>query len=606
MFSDFPRTAGLRLPFAAATAAAALLLTTLSAFAATPQNVAYTVTAKAEGITDGTVSFAIPGWTPGWYVLTNAHKNISNVTATDETGKTLPLTHPDKLTWQVTTSGAKTVTVSYDLLAKDPDPDATGMGVEKDYGFFAPYLDETNGFVPGPAALMYVVEGKTAPCSVTYNVPDGWKIASANNPTADPKTFSAPDYDTLADQPAELGKFARYDNTIQGTPFSVVIVGADGATHRRLVEAIWRISEAGLKVFGKAPFPRYIYHFHLIENLPGMMGLEHLNSTIIAMPTGSLSATPEVLSIIAHEYVHAWNVKRIRPAALGPFDYTKEVRVKDLWWMEGVTDYYAPRLMVEAGLVSEDYWLGYMTEQITELQDNDSRKRVSLETASLKAWEGRSEGFDGLSYYNKGLVVGFLLDIEMRRLSGNRAGLDQLMTALLKRVQETGKGLSDGEIEETASKLVGSDMRPFFQTTLRSTEELPYDAILPSAGLKLSRTPVQTPDFGLDMDSLTFSQEGLRLGGITEGGPAAKAGLKKGDLITKINGIPVAKAVGSVLGFPKPGDRLLLAIQRDTGKEDIVLTLGTKEVALAEVEKLPAATAEQRAILAAISGSKGK
>jgi predicted metalloprotease with PDZ domain len=596
---------------------AAALLPALAALAAPPRQVAYTVTvadipkktyrvtATAEGVTEGTISFAIPAWTPGWYVLTNAHKNISRVSAMDGEGKVLKVGHPDRHTWQVTTNGAKTVTLSYDLLAKDQDPEAIGISVGegKDYGFFAPYLDETNGYVPGPASLMYVVDGKTSPCRVTYNVPDGWKIASANDPTRDPKTFTAPSYDTLADQPADLGKFARYDKTINGVPFSVVIVGEESG-HSRLVEACWKISEAGLKVFGKAPFPRYIYQFHLVEDLPGMMGLEHLNSTIISMPPIALSATAETLNIVAHEYVHAWNVKRVRPAALGPFDYTKEVRVKDLWWMEGVTDYFAPRLLVEAGLADEDYWLAYMTEQISELQENDSRKRVTLETASLKAWEGQSEGFDGLSYYNKGLVVGLLLDIEMRRKSANRAGVDELLQTLLKQVQTTGKGLPEGEIEKTAGKLAGTDLAGFFKTALRSTDELPYDEILGGAGLRIERSPVKTPDFGIDLDGLSFSPEGLRLGDITAGGPAEKAGLKKGDLITKINGMPVAKAVGSVLGFPKVGDRLLLTVKRETGTEDLILTLGEKEMAVMEVQRIPNPTPEQRAVFASISGTQ--
>jgi predicted metalloprotease with PDZ domain len=597
-------------------AALAVTLPALPAEAAPPRQVAYTVsvadipkklyrvTATAEGVTEKEVAFAIPAWTPGWYVLTNAYKNIGEVRAADGDGKPLKVAHPDKHTWRVATNGAKTVTVTYDLLAKEQDPDA-GIPVTsgKDYGFFSPYLDETNGFVPGPASLMYVVNGTAAPCRITYHVPDGWKVASANDPTPDPKTFTAPDYDTLADQPADLGKFARYDKTINGVSFSVVLVGAGESGHERLVNACWRISEAGLKVFGKAPFPRYIYQFHIVEDMPGMMGLEHLNSTVISMPTEALSATPDTLGIVAHEYVHAWNVKRVRPAALGPFDYSREVRVKDLWWMEGVTDYFAPRLLVEAGIGDEDYWLSYMTEQITQLQENDARKRVTLETASLKAWEGQSEGFDGLSYYNKGLVVGLLLDIEMRRKSANRAGLNELLLALLKQVQTTGKGLGEGEIERTAAKLTGADLGGFFKTALRSTKELPYEEILAAAGLRLDRSPIKTPDFGIDLDGLSFSQDGLRLGSVTPGGPAEKAGFKKGDLITKINGMPVAKAVGSILGFPKVGDRLLMTVKRDTGTEDLILTLGEKEMAVLSVERIANMNASQRAIFASITGA---
>ncbi len=605
-----------------AVAIATGLLSSLPVWAAPPTKIVYTVsvgdiasktyrvTAKAEGVTDPQVSFAIPAWSPGWYVLTHAWKNISKVSATDDAGKQLTLTHPDKLTWTVTANGAKSVTLSYDLLAKDQDPDAIGPGNKpyKDYGFFAPYLDAEHGFVPGPASLVYVVDGKEAPCQVTYKIPEGWKIASANDPTPEPNTFTAKDYDTLADQPAELGKFNRYDNTINGVPFSVVITSNDDeSSHRKFVNACWKISEAGLKVFGKAPFSRYIFFFHFLDNFPAMMGLEHLNCTVICMPEDVLGdVNLGAMSIVAHEYTHAWNVKRIRSATLGPFDYTKEVRTKDLWFLEGVTDYYAPRLVVEAGLASGDFWRGYIAEQVSELQRNDARKKVTLETASVKAWEGRSEGFGGLSYYNKGLIVGLLLDVEMRRLTNNKVGLDDLIHALFKQWQETGKGFSDGEIERVASQLTGTDMSGFFERTLRSTEELDYQTTLPAAGLKVSTFSFTRPDLGIDLDSLTLDGDGIRLGELTAGGPAQKVGLKKGDVIATIDGKPVAKALGPVFQFKKPGDEITLGVVRNGQKQKVLLTLGKHEETVYELGVADETNPQQKAIFAAISGTAAK
>lgn len=611
-----------RMFLSAVALAATGLFSSLPVWAAPPTKVAYTVavtdtasktyrvTAKAEGITDGQVSFALPAWSPGWYVLTNAWKNISKVTATDDAGKQLTVAHPDKLTWTVTTNGAKNVTLSYDLLAKDQDPDVVGPGGKpfKDYGFFAPYMDEDHGFVPGPASLVYVVDGKEVPHQVTYKVPQGWQIATGNDPGPEPGSFTAKDYDTLADQPAELGKFKRYDKTIDGVPFSVIIVGNDDeSAHRKFVNACWKISEAGIKVFGKAPFPRYLYLFHFLDNFPAMMGLEHLNSTVICMPEDTLGELNlGALSIVAHEYTHAWNVKRIRSAALGPFDYTKEVRTKDLWFLEGVTDYYAPRLIVEAGLAGSDFWRGYIAEQVSELQRNDARKKVTLETASVKAWEGRSEGFGGLSYYNKGLVVGLLLDVEMRRLSSNKVGLDDLIRALLKQSEDTGKGFSDGEIERLASQLTGSDMTGFFERSLRTTNELDYQATLPSAGLKVSTFSFTRPDLGVDVDSLALDGDGIRLGDITAGGPAQKVGLKKGDVIATIDDKPVASAIGPVFQYKKPGDEITLGIVRNGQKQKVLLTLGKHEETVYELGLTDELDANQRAIFGAISGTAPK
>jgi len=597
---------------------AALFLWPLRLFASPPRHVAYTVaiadiptqqfhvTVKAEGVDDPTVSFAIPAWSPGWYVLTNAYKNISHVSATDAGGKPLAVATVDKLTWRVTTNGAQTITLSYDLKAKDQDPEAVGIGTgtDKDYGFFAPYLDAANGFVPGPASLMYVVDATSAPCSVTYKTPDGWQIASANDPTTDPRTFTAPNYDTLADQPADLGHFVRYDRTIRGVPFSIVLVGADGRSHGRWVDACWRIVEAGLRVFGKAPFPRYIFHFRFPESSPAMEGLEHLNATVISLPASALTG-PDLaaLSVTAHEFTHAWNVKRIRPEKLGPFDYTREVRVKDLWWLEGVTDYYAPRLVVEAGLAGEDYWRGYISEILTTVQNNPARTRVTLETASLKAWEGRSEGYDGLSYYEKGLFVGLLLDIEMRRRTDNRVGIDDLMDALLKETQTSGKGYPDGEIERLASKLCGADLGPFFDKALRTTEELSYSDILPAAGLRLDQAKVTEPDFGIDFDAVTLAEGGLRLGRLTTEGPAETAGLREGDVIIAVDGTPIGKIAGALLDNRHPGDPVNLSVRRNGEHHRFRLTLGSKEEVVYDLLPIPDPTPQQRALLAHVSGS---
>lgn len=564
--------------------------------AAPPTRVLYTVTVAdtaqktfhlsvtVEGVTEPKLRVAIPAWSPGWYVLTNADKNISHLTAQNEAKATLPVEHPDRFTWQVTTNGAKNVTLEYDLLAKDQDPEdvGTSTGIEKDYGFTAPYLDENNGFVPGPASLLYVIDGKASPCRITYKVPTGWKIASANDPVeGDPTTFSAPNYDVLADQPGELGRFTRYDKTVQGVPFSVVLVGAEGKNAEKFVNATWKIAEAGIRVFGSAPFPRYIFHLRFLEKSPAMMGLEHLNSTVISFPITALEpAELSALTILAHEFTHAWNVKRIRSVALGPFDYTKEVRVKDLWWLEGVTDYYAPRLIVEAHLASEPYWFAYISDILTAVQENPARKTVTLETASLKAWEGRSEGFGGLSYYEKGLLVGMLLDAELRKRSQNRIGIDDLLKALMKEAIETGKGFPEGEIERLASKLAGADLTPFFDRALRSTEELDYDAILTGTGLQIDKTAQTVPDIGIDTKSLSFANGGLRVGNVIAFGPAAKAGMKNNDIITAVEGKPIDELTGAVLGNKEAGDTLNVSVKRDNRLIRLTITLGGTKTTL--------------------------
>jgi predicted metalloprotease with PDZ domain len=565
-------------------------------------NKTYRITVRAEGVAGPAVSFAIPAWTPGWYFLTTFHKNIANVSATGPDGTSLPVKPLDKLTWRVETGGAKNVTLAYDVKATD-----------RNHGFYGVYLDERHGFVAGPAALMYVVNGKTAPCVITYRVPENWKVASANTPVpggdgaAEPRTFSAPDYDTLADQPADLGAFERIDRTINGVPFSIVLVNAQGLDAKRFTDEVFKISAAGMRVFGGAPFPRYLYHFRFSARGGGGAGLEHLNSTVITLGREVLqgAATPSwALALTAHEFVHAWNVKRIRPEALGPFDYTKEVRVKDLWLAEGVTEYYAPRLLVEAGLRGKTFWLEYLTGNINELQSNPARKRVTLEEASLKAWEGRSEGFGGLSYYNKGMLVGMLLDIEMRHRTANRVGLDDLLKALLRETERTGRGFPEGAIERTAGALTGTDFAPFFQRALRTTEELPFAETLRHAGLRWEENTFEVPAMGLQWDFSAGNAAGIPISAVEPGSAAAKAGLRAGDRVTAVDGKSLeAFFRGGLLQNRKPGDRIVLTVGRGRARPQTVpVILGARTERTYRVREAADATPLQKAILERISG----
>lgn len=573
-----------------------------AAWAAPPARVVYTVSAsdipnktyhvavRAEGLSAPTIAFAIPAWTPGYYVLTNFYKNIRDVSAAGSDGAPRKVTPRDAQTWQVETNGARSITLRYAVRA-----------VDRNYGFFHTYLDERNGFINGPAALMYVVDGKTAPCRIEYRLPTGWKVASANTTTDDPFAFTAPDYDTLADQPADLGHFARHDRTIQGVPVSVVLVGAEDRETTRFVENVFTISAAGIRLFGGAPFPRYLFHFH-IRSGRGAAGLEHLNSTVISLGENLLRA-PSPPPIIAHEFVHAWNIKRVRPQLLGPFDYSREVRVKDLWWAEGVTEYYTPRLMAEAGLADRGYLYRYFAGAITQLQNNPARRRVTLEEASIKAWEGGSEGFGGLSYYNKGQVVGLLLDIEMRRRTRNRVGLDDLMKRLLRDAERTGRGFDEGGIEAAAAELTGTDLAPFFARALRSTEELPIRETLAQAGLSLSETVTAFPFLGVTWDRAGDGGRapGGRIRSVLPESAAERAGLKAGDIITHVDGKP-ATSLADRFRNNRPGDRVRLTFVREKAQpRSVLVTLGKREQRAYRISEKRDLTPLQSAILAAIT-----
>jgi predicted metalloprotease with PDZ domain len=540
------------------------------------------VAIKIKGVHQPKLSLALPSWTPGWYVLTDAEKGIDleSVTAQNNQKKALPLTHPDANTWTITdTQNADELLIAYTVRATD-----TG------YGFFKPYLDAKHGFVPGPATLLYVVDGKQAPCSVRYVVPSGWRVASAATPIGNTEnTFTAPDYDTLIDQPADLGEFTRTDRVIAGVPVSVVLVGSEGHPKLRWTEGVFKIAEAGIKLLGGPPFSRYAFQFHFTDEESGFFGgLEHLNSTVIRLGTETLHETSEGdFALVAHELTHAWNVKRARPRALGPFDYTQKVRVKDLWFCEGVTEYFAPKIAIDAGIGSQSFWLGYIAQNLTELHNNPARKSVTLEESSLKVWEGKSEseGFGGLSYYNKGMVVGLLLDIEMRRASNNTVGLVDLLKALVEQAKTTHQGFSDGEIERVAAKLCGRDLSVFFARALRSTEELDIIGTLRSAGILCDERVNKLPSIGIAVDS------NQAVASVTPNSPAALAGVLPGDVLTS----PID------LTNKKPGEKISLTVQRENKPITLSIVVGVKEESAYRLTPLPRPTPLQAAILKSIS-----
>lgn len=547
------------------------------------------VSLVAEGVQGTEIAFQLPAWTPGWYVLRSNERNLSQPSAQGSHHQPLRLEKSDARTWRVATEGNSQVTFSYDVKATD-----TG------YGFFEPYLDSQHGFIPGPATLAYVVNGKDAPCSITYRTPSGWEVASANRPVPDkPNQFTAPNYDTLSDQPAELGKFERYDRTIGGVPVSVVLVGGEPTRYRRWADGVFKIAQAGIKLFGGAPFERYVFFFHFSRTEGFSGGLEHLDCTVLRLDPANLHQPEgENFAIVAHEFVHAWNVKRIRPQALGPFDYTQPVRVKDLWFAEGVTDYFAPRLVVEAGLASQRFWLGYQAEQLTQLMSNPARHLVTLEESSLKVWEGanESEGFGGLSYYNKGLVVGLLLDTELRRRTENKKGLEDVLKELLIQCQKSGRGYSDGEIERVASRLAGSDLSAFFQQALRSTQDLPIKSTLEAGGILVEEASTTTATLGLEWEQAGIGQ--VRIVALVPDGPAAQAGLQKGDLLL------LNELDGGLLGQKLPGEPVQLRYRRGTTTGQVRVVLGGEESRSYRLRPLPRPTPLQAEQLARQSGQR--
>ncbi|NUL82481.1 MAG: M61 family metallopeptidase [Armatimonadetes bacterium] len=444
--------------------------------ASQPASRRFRIEMRVYGAEGESTTLSIPAWCPGWYIIQRYEQGLSNFSANDANGEALSVTQSGLRSWRVANK-SETFTLTYDVAAR-----------ELGYGFFKCYLGPASGFINGPSAFLYVDGGLNAPSEVKLRLPQDWASVSGMAPGETPNSYRAVNYDELVDCPIEIGLFRLESFIIDGVRFEMCVTGSLTPEQR----AEWRrelefVSKTAMQIMGGAPFRRYLYIIHAIgpadfANFYG--GLEHMNSTVLNFSVGH-----SIAGLAAHELFHAWNVKRIRPKVLGPFDYSKEVRTENLWFAEGVTEYYARLILSRSGLETEEQFLSGLAADIAELQNNRARSRVTLADSSLKVWEtGDSSGFGGLNYYNKGMIVGFLMDVKLRTLSDNKKSLDDVMKLLMQRHNPPKPGYDEDGILKAYSEIAGQDMASFYNKLIRSTDELPYDEVLKPFGLELVRS----------------------------------------------------------------------------------------------------------------------
>lgn len=478
-----------------------------------PEPAAQTVRVKVElEATSDSTEFRIPAWCPGYYVMQNYQKNISDVQVADETGKRLPLEIPDPRGWRVKTEKGAKLTLSYRVLGDD-----------QGLGFFGVSVKPHTVFINGPALFMYA-DGRLAEKSrVRFELPPNWKVATGMDP-GEAGEWVSDGYDELADHPIQLGLFERRTFVVHNIPFEAVYV-SENQTYRANLEEETRqlalLSAPAIKMMGGAPFKRYVYLVHLaIGDFSG--GLEHRASTVLAIPN---MTRLRIMELASHEFFHVWNVKHIRPKVLGPFDYTKDVRTRNLWFSEGVTDYYAHIHAYQSGLRDAEGMLQLLSDQIDELQSAKFRLTHTLEQSSLAAWENGSMGVGDLSYYTKGSIAGLIFDASIRGATGGAKSLDDVMRALYAKHRLPNPGFEEGDLLVAINEVAGRDLTDLYRRVVRSTEEVPYSEVkkiglrvrMPgdgamSLGYRLEKAVVAELDNDLQVQGLRKGDEIRRVG----------------------------------------------------------------------------------------------
>lgn len=426
------------------------------------------------------IDLRMPVWSPGYYRVEDYAGKVQQFAAHTRDGAVLAVEHPAPNRWRVATGGASEVVISYRLLC--PTRFVTGNWVGDDMGVFN-----------GSATYITLAEQVRRPHEVHLVLPAQWpRAATALDaaPDSQPNHFRAADYDELNDSPIVAGTLSVHEFTVGSSTHVLVDAGElggwDGA---RAAQNIRQFARADSALWGQLPFRRYVF-LNLFR--PGGGGLEHLNSTLLTSrftadaPSGNL----RWLNFVSHEYFHAFNVKRLRPVELGPFDYEKPPSTDALWIAEGLTSYYGELLVARAGLERPDDWLVSMSAHIATVQNAPGRLMQTLAQSSLDVWTTGTSGVGQdlaktVSYYDKGPIVGFLLDAHIRRVTGGARSLDDVMRNAYAKYAGA-RGFTHDQFIAVAERVAGASLREFFRRAVFSTEELDYAEALDWYGLRFA------------------------------------------------------------------------------------------------------------------------
>jgi predicted metalloprotease with PDZ domain len=591
-----------------------LLVLVSSVPAQTPEAIRYTVRFPAAQTNYLDVEAVVPTegrpsiemfmavWTPGSYLIREYERNVESVAATAG-GREMAVQKTAKNRWRITTAGAPEVTLTYRVFCHEMS--VRTNWVEADFAMIngAPTF-MTLASDAGAATPAY-----NRPHDVRLELPPGWKTSITGMPDAPdglPDHYRAPDFDTLVDSPIVAGNPTIHRFIVSGKPHFLVDVSEggvfDGARAARDLE---RIIQADLRFWGSLPYDKYVF-FNLLTGSGGD-GLEHRNSVMMMASRWTMATDGEYLgwlSLASHEYFHLWNVKRLRPVELGPFDYEHEVYPRSLWISEGLTDYYGDLQVLRAGLSSTWVYLTQLSEAIRTLQTTPGRLTLPVETASFDAWirlyrPDQNSVNSSIIYYTKGAVLGFVLDARVRASTNGGKSLDDVMRAAFARYSGA-RGFTPQEFRQTASEVAGTDLGPWFTRALETTEEIDYAPALDWFGLECRASATAADPSGWLGVKTRVESGRLMVENVLRGMPAFDAGVNPGDEILAIDGFRVLpdNLIQRLQSYP-PGKRVTVLVARREELKRLDVTLGVEPQDRWTLSVKPNATPEQRAHLAA-------
>lgn len=583
-----------------------------------PSSHLFEVTIEVEMPADGKVTsldFQMPKWSPGRYAVFDFAKNVQEFHAfhgvcaatADCMLPSSEATRLDDQTWQVQTHGIKNLLVVYKVFANDLS------------GTFS-QLNSRHANLNGGCIFMYVVNHKQDPVSLSIKAPSDWRIINGRMDKKDQAEWQFQNWDILIDTPTEIAPdWTEDDFVVDGKTYRMVVhsLGNEGGKRSALVRDVEKIVRAETAMWGPPEFDSYTFLIHFANDSHSSDGMEHLTSTQVIEP-GALADSgmyEETLDAIAHEFFHVWNVKRLRPIELGPWDFTRPANTRGLWIAEGITNYYGHLMQRRAGLWNDAKLVSTLAAQIAEVENAPGSRLMSAEESSLSApfiddaphAQQTNLANASISYYPKGEILGLVLDLLIRGKTNGKASLDDVMRRMyedfyLKSANATyylrGRGYKNEDFERIVAEVAGADMSDFFKRYVRGVETPPYEEAFAQVGLRFVREPRLRVSIGITADD--EYEANLKVAGMRSDSPAAAAGLEVGDIITTFGGVKLTpENFLKTLARYKPGDRVLLTLQRNSHSMQATLVLGEPTIFNYRIEEVKGGPVEAKALRAA-------
>ena len=564
-----------------------------------PSTHRYHVVFRCEGIKKDTVEFKMPAWMPGYYQLMNYADNVENFSAATSLGKELKWEKSSKNGWKVQTGRSLSLVLSYDVKATVPFVAAN-------------YLDEDRGYIAPTGLFLYPSGLIKHPVMLTIEPYSKWTtVATGLDIVKDKRyTFSAPDYDVLFDSPVLMGNLESFPSfSIKNIPHYFIAYKPGSFDRNLFMNDLKKIITVASNIIGEIPYRHYTF----LGTGPGGGGIEHLNSASVAFTGGELNNEKSKVgtyNFLAHEYFHHYNVKRIRPIELGPFDYDKGSRTKMLWLSEGITVYYEYIILKRAGLTTADEVLKTFQSSIRDYENKPGRQFQTPAEASYTTWEDGPFGRTGdevnktISPYDKGPALGLLLDFKIRHETKNKRSLDDVMRSLYNRYyKQKGRGFTEDEFRQECEKIAGSSLADFFDY-IYTLKQVDYPTYLNYAGLAIDTVTHELPGGWLGT-GVRDRNDTLWTTTVDWQSPAWNAGLRSRKAILQVNGNKVnAKGFNELLTSLNSGDKIKILFTSSSGQKEEEIVLNKKKESSYTITRIANPDPLQTAIMKSWIGEK--